>query len=244
MHRLTTTASILALSLSTSLGAQEGPTAPAAPVIVTSGTGEVRIAPDRATVTLAVETKGTSAATTASTNARIQQRVLDTLAALGLRAPDVSTLSFNVSPYVEETRTGSRQSGYVARNAVTVRLTNLSRIGAVIDAALARGATTVEDVAFTSTKSDSANRVAVAAAAADARAQAEALAASLGGRIGELLEASSNGESGQLFAMLARRRQAGYGMVETNASNAITPSDLLITAGVSTRWRFVSNGAR
>jgi uncharacterized protein len=98
------------------------------------GSGEVRIAPDRATLLLSVETKGASAALVAGANARIQHAVLDTLAALGLRGTDVSTQSFNVAPDYEPTPQGRRPAGYVARNAVIVRFADLTRIGAAIDA--------------------------------------------------------------------------------------------------------------
>lgn len=219
--------------------AQEQPQRPAPPLIVTDGYGEARIAPDRATVTLAVETKGASAAATAATNARVQQRVLDTLAALGLRAPDVTTAEFNVSPNMEDTPRGSRQNGYVARNAVTVRLSNLARIGAVIDAGLARGATTVEDVEFSSTKRDSVSRVALATAAANARSSAEALAVALGGRISDLVEATTQETGGQLFGLYARRATAFASRAEM--TTPITPSEVVVGASVVTRWRFVSS---
>lgn len=216
--------------------AQEQPQHVAPPLIVTDGYGEARIAPDRATVTLAVETKGASAATTAATNARVQQRVLDTLKTLGFRAPEVSTEEFNVSPNMEELPRGTRQNGYVARNSVTVRLSDLARIGAVIDAALARGANNVESVEFSSTKRDSVSRIALATAAANSRASAEALAAALGGRIGELVEATTE-ESGGLFGSGGKANFA-YALAARSAT-PISPAEVVVSASVVTRWRFV-----
>lgn len=230
---------VLCVAAPGGVSAQEQPPHLAPPLIVTDGYGEARIAPDRATVTLAVETKGASAATTAATNARVQQRVLDTLKALGFRAPEVSTEEFNVSPNMEELPRGTRQNGYVARNSVTVRLSDLARIGAVIDAALARGANTVESVEFSSTKRDSVSRVALATAAANSRASAEALAAALGGRIGELVEATTEeGEGGYAFGSGGKRAFA-YDLAARSAT-PISPAEVVVSASVVTRWRFVS----
>jgi hypothetical protein len=210
---------------------------PELPHIEAVGDGEVRVVPDRATVTLAVETKGATAAAVASQNARTQRQVLDTLRTLGFGENEVSTLRYNVGPNYEPTPTGRRQLGYIARNAITVRLTDLERIGAVIDAGLARGATQVQDVAFESSRADSARRVALAAASAEARADAEAVARAMGGSLGPLLDATT---SGQYPYLVQRRAYSGLaaGRAEL-AATQITPAALEVTAVISARWRFL-----
>lgn len=240
MHRLTPIVATLAVLLAARVGAQSAPPPPAAyPLLETSGQGQVRVAPDRATVTLWLETRGQTAALTAAANARVQQRVLDTLVALGLRAPEVASVGFNVFPAEPSAGASVRDHGYVARNAVSVRLDDLSRIGKVIDAALARGASSVADVAFTSTRQDSLARVALGLAAADARRQAEALAAALGGRAGELVDATTQGSEILGYGQGAEGRR-----LDGLPATAITPSDVVVPASVVTRWRFVSSGTR
>jgi uncharacterized protein YggE len=59
--------------------AQGGPP----PAITATGQGEVRIPPDRATVVIAVETHGASAAAATADNARRVKAALDTVRALG-----------------------------------------------------------------------------------------------------------------------------------------------------------------
>src|SRR5688500_3307569 len=78
--------------------AQSTNVAPAVPFIESVGSAESRAVPDRAMLMLSVETRGASASAVATANARVQRQVLDTLASLGLRAPNVSTRSFNVAP--------------------------------------------------------------------------------------------------------------------------------------------------
>jgi uncharacterized protein YggE len=129
-----------------------------------------------------------------------------------------------------------RQVGYVARNAITVRVTQLERIGAIIDAALARGATQVQDVAFESSRADSARRAALGEASAEARADAEALARAMGGSLGPLLDASTNREYPGFARMRAYSGVAGGRL---NEATQITPASIQVQAIVSARWRFV-----
>ena len=236
--RVLTLASVAILSgFRAASGQDSNPQPPQGPPHIEAiGHGEVRVAPDRATITLAVETKGPAAATVAAQNARIQRRVLDTLRALGFGENEVSTLNYNVGPNYEESAREMRQVGYVARNAITVRVTQLERIGAIIDAALARGATQIQEVAFESSRADSARRAALAEASAEARADAAAVARAMGGSLGMLLDASTSRE----YPVFARMRAyAGVSGGRINEATQITPASLQVQAIVSARWRFV-----
>ena len=224
----------LAFAAATMPAAAQGTNAsPGVPFIESTGSAESRATPDRATVTLSVETRGPSAASVASINARIQQRVLDTLASLGFRAPNVSTRSFNVAPNWDFGPQGRRQNGYVAQNAVMVRVTDLARIGAIIDAALAKGATGVGELAFASGAADSAERVAVREATTKARAEAEAMASALGGSLGPLVSASTMPD------VRGFPRAAMAGGMARMENTPITPTDIVVMATVVARWQFV-----
>lgn len=211
----------------------QGTASPPVPFIESVGTAESRAVPDRATLTLSVETRGALASGVAKDNARIQRQVLDTLANLGLRAPNVSTRSFNVGPDWEMGPQGRRTRGYVARNAVVVRVTDLTQIGTIIDAGLARGATGVGNLEFASGVSDSSMRAAVREATAKARAEAESMASALGGSLGPLVQASTLPD----VRSFPRMGAAGNAMRLENTP--ITPTDIVVTATVVTRWQFV-----
>jgi uncharacterized protein len=208
------------------------------PYIEAIGQGEAQVAPDRATITLVVQTKGSTAATVAAQNARLQERVLDTLRVLGYTGDRVSTRNYHVGPNYEATARETRQVGYVARNAMTVRVTKLTDIGALIDAALARGATQVEGVAFESSRTDSARHAALASAAAKARADAEAIARAMGGSLGPLLDATTSGDP----STMARLRRLEISGVRVGGGGGgltpITPAALEVHATVLARWQF------
>jgi uncharacterized protein YggE len=113
----------------------------AIPQIVVSGRGEVRVSPDRATIQISVQTRGSTAAAAAAENAQKQQAVLSALRALGLGNDQLSTINYNVYPeqrYVE----GKEPVivGYTVTNTILVDVRKLTQVGPVIDAALSRGA--------------------------------------------------------------------------------------------------------
>jgi uncharacterized protein YggE len=174
----------------------------------------------------------------AAQNARVQDRVLDTLRALGYTGDRVSTRNYHVGPNYESTPRETRQVGYVARNALTVRITQLTEIGTLIDAALARGATRVEGVSFASSRADSARHAALADAAAKARAEAEAVARAMGGSLGALLDATT---SGDVFARTRLQRIESVARGAGGGLTPITPGALEVHATVLARWQFRPN---
>ena len=212
----------------------------AVPDVETVGTGERRIAPDRATVLLQVESKATAASAAAAQNARTVQAVRESLRKLGLDSA-VTTASYNVGPDFEvppprpvEREGGPRRVGYAARTIVRVQLTRLNEVGQVIDAALGSGATGVDGVLFEASTADAARREALADAAQSARRDAEALARALGGQLGSLLSTSTASGMDPRRANVMMRMGGGVG-----AATQITPNEIVVTAGVVTRWRFV-----
>ena len=164
--------------------------------IETSASREVRIAPDRATIVLAVETRAPSAAQAAQLNAKAQRAVLDTLRAIGISPSQIGTAGYTVQPNYEPMPNGRgmERNGFVANNSITVRLTQLDRVGAVIDAALAKGATNIGELSFDASNTADARRAALADAAAQAKDEAATLAKALGGSLGAADQRDDRGE--------------------------------------------------
>ena len=212
--------------------------APQQQEIETVGSAERRVAPDKATVMLYIESKAPSAASAAAANARTVAAVRDTLRKLGLDSA-ATTASYNVGPNYEQgdptVRGEPRRVGYAARTSVRVELKVLDQVGRVIDAGLGRGATGVEGVYFESSHAEEARRAALADAAQAAKRDAEVLAASLGGGIGPLISVTtaSNIDPRRMNVMM----RGAVGMV---SGTTVSPSEIVIAAGVVTKWRFIS----
>jgi uncharacterized protein YggE len=217
------------------------PSADGPPEVETVGFGERRVAPDRAVVMLFVESRAASAAAAAAANARAVAAVRDTLRRLGLDSA-ATTAGYNVGPDYEPPRPspraeGPQRRGYVARTTVRVQLSQLDQVGRAIDAGLARGGSGVEGVFFEASTAEEVRRAALAEAAAAARRDAEALARALGGTLGPLVSVSTSGGGGMDPRRMIQMRGGGVGAALQ--STAIVPNELVVTAAVVTRWRFL-----
>jgi uncharacterized protein YggE len=224
----------LCAAATTSIQAQEHPSA-SEPEVETVGSGERRVPPDRASVMLLVETKANTAAEAAALNSRAVQSVRDTLRRAALDSV-LATASYNVGPNYEpnSVRGEPQRRGYAARTVLRIQLTRLDQVRRVIDVALAKGATGVEGVAFESSTAQAARREALADAAVAARRDAEALARALGGTIGPLIATSTASSFDPRRVNVMMESSMGRA-----TSTRISPSEIIITAGVVTRWRFI-----
>ena len=232
--RTATFATMIATLTAASIFAQNPPRAPL-PHVVTTGTGEVQLSPDRATVVVGVQSRATTVAGATADNSRRQRAIIDTLRALGLGSDQIATVNFNVSPEMQYPPNQSpKVTGYVVTNTVRASLRRVEDVGRTIDAALAKGANEVSGVEFTSSRADSARRAAIAEAVAHARADAETMAKAAGGSLGQLLELSSGVEPIRPFdATMARARVAAA------VPTPIEPGQLTVIATVTARWAFV-----
>ena len=231
----TSAALVAALAGSTAtLSAQAAPTSAALPQIVTTGTGEARITPDRAMVMIGVQSKAATASQAAAENARRQRAVLDTLRAIGIAAELLSTSGYSVTPDMQyPPNQAPRVTGYTVTNTVNVDVRRIDDVGKVIDAALGRGANEISSLRFFSSKADSVRRAAMAAAVADARADAEVLARSAGGSLGSLLELSTGSPVRPMNAVPMAAMAA-------RVATPIEPGEETISVSVTARWVFVT----
>lgn len=185
-HSIMLTALILA-AMTAPVGAQDR-TPPSRTITVTA-MGEVQAVPDRADVQLGVETRASTAqAAMAQNNAQMAQ-VVAALRQLGIPETNIQTSILNLRPvYSQPSRENPNQppqlTGFEATNIVQVRLTDLTQVGAVIDAALTAGANRVQGIGFRVVDEDQVRLSALRDAAARARPKAEALAASFGLTLG------------------------------------------------------------
>jgi uncharacterized protein YggE len=162
--------------------------------ISVTGTGMVESAPDMATLMIGVTTQGTSAAEALAENSKATEAVIARLTASGVEARDMQTSNLSINPnwtgYDSSTPT---ISGYVASNMLTVRVRALDTTGAVLDAAVADGANTLNGMTFGLADPEPAYNEARKEAVADARAKAELLAEAAGVKLGPVLSISDAG---------------------------------------------------
>jgi len=164
------------------------------PMITVTGTGTVEAAPDIATLSIGVTSQGDTAAAALSANSAALEAVMARLTAAGIEARDMQTSNLSINPnwtgYDSASVTGPVISGYVATNMLTIRVRQLDGLGAVLDAAVADGANTLNGLSFGLADPEPALNEARKEAVADARARAELLATAAGVKLGGILSIS------------------------------------------------------
>jgi uncharacterized protein YggE len=190
--------------------------------ITASGTGSVMTVPDRAHFSFGVQAQSRTASQ-ALEGADVQlTRVVAALRQAGVTQADIQTDQISLSPQTSED--GGVISGYIAVSSVSVRVRNLDRAGAVVDAAVAAGANQVYGPSLTRSDQSALYRNALKSAYADARARAEALADAAGVTLGAMTSTVEGG--GSVPMPLAAGRAE-------DAKAAIEPGTQEIQASVS-----------
>jgi hypothetical protein len=162
---------------------------PATDSVTVSGLGTVSAVPDRAQISAGVDTRAQTAKAALAANATAMRKVLDALKAAG--GKNVTTQTVSLSPaFTNE----GQPNGYVASN-IASATTTLDNAGALIDAAVEAGATTVYGPSLSRSDADALYKQALGKAVADAKERADVLAKAAGRTVGRVLAMSEGGSA-------------------------------------------------
>lgn len=175
-------ASIIAGLLSILAVAQAQPAATPTPdqparIISVYGTATVHVAPNLATITIAVVTQNKDAIHAQQENAKRSTDVIKAVKGVGDPTLEVSTGGYAVTvqhPIEGNVRT-TEITGYQVTNSISIKLRDLNKVGQVLDQATLAGANSVNEVSFGLENNETTRREALSAATADAVARVQAI---------------------------------------------------------------------
>lgn len=147
--------------------------------IEVSGSGEVSVQPDLGVIHVGVEAIDDDAEVAQSQVAENVSAVRAALTDLGIAEDQIRTTGYNLYRYVDrEHRDGPERTQYRVVHSLTVEVSETDRVGEVLDAAVASGATHVSGVQFRLAEStrEELRLDALDAAMGDARSQADRIA--------------------------------------------------------------------
>lgn len=165
---------------------------PSVPSVSVIGSAAVSSRPDTADVVAGVVTQAQTAAQALAENTAAMQKVMKTLADLGIAERDVQTVGLSVSPQRAQQRPGSPQpqgviTGYEVTNQVRVRVRNLDVLGRLLDALVTQGANTLGGITFSIADPKPLLQQARGQAITDALQKAQAYAAAAGVKLGRVI---------------------------------------------------------
>lgn len=206
--------------------------------IVVSGTGKVTALPDEATIQAGVENDGATAAEALDANSKDMRAVLDRLKTEGIADNAVETANVVVYPnrYYDPQTGQEKTTGYRAQNTVTIRFTELQRIGDVYAALLEAGADTISGPTWRLSEDNPATTTALTRAIANAHTKAVAIATDQAVELGEVLVISESSTSQPYLAYAEKAADAVYAGPSA-APPPINPENMEVTASVQVTYR-------
>lgn len=125
-----------------------------------------------------------------------------------------------------------------AHDAIEVRISNLRKVGAVIDTALAHGVSDMSSVQFQASEISAARDEALKIATEDAHHQAELIAASSGMRLGRVVSFSTYAESDR-YAEIGLNQLIVTGSGGVGGGTQVIPRSLPVSMTVYGRWELI-----
>jgi len=153
-------------------------------VIKTTGTAELKVTPDQATIQVGVERQSATAKYAKSEVASTSRKILAALQELKIEDKDIQTAYLYLEPMIDY-RKGLRITNFTAEQSLSITVRDLSKLDSVMDAVISAGANRIGGIEYQSSDLRRYRDQARDAAAQAAREKAEALAKALGNQVGK-----------------------------------------------------------
>ena len=171
------------------------------PGITVTGSGSARTVPDVSDWSFGVQADANTATAALKEAAVATKRIIAALRDAGVSKEDIRTEQISLYPQMSDD--GRTVTGYSASSSVSATVREISKAGAVVDAAVAAGANQVSGPMLRVSDSKAQYQAAVTAALDDARARAQAIADKAGVTLGAPVAIIENGGGGYPVPMYA-----------------------------------------
>ncbi|MFG0293953.1 MAG: SIMPL domain-containing protein [Phycisphaerales bacterium JB050] len=196
-----------------------------------SGKGTVSVKPDRATVSVGAWHQAETAIEAQSRVNEIIEEATKEIRKVKAEGMLIQTSGLSLSPVYNYQRDKEPKIiGYRASIMLTVRIDDIDKTGAVIDAAMETGVNQMHGVSFSLKDDSGARRDALKKAVQDGRQKAEAIADALGRPIQDLIEVSEQGVS---VPIINRGIESYRTMAADSAATPIEAGEIEISASVN-----------
>jgi len=205
MMRITKTATALAVvALGATLmlggcGSTTVATGPAPNTVTAIGTGTGAATPDTAEFSIGVTASGASGKAAQDKASKTAAAIIAAVKAQGIDAKEIQSSQITLNPRYDSN--GRPTSAADASQIITVKTKSIDKVGAILEAAAAAGATNVSGPQFSLSDSNAARLDAIDKAMTDAKARAEAMAKAAGRALGPVVSVTEAGtdQVGPLF---------------------------------------------
>ena len=199
------------------------------PMINVSGEGKVKVAPDQAMISIAIETKGIKAVEVKRENDTKMDAILKFIKKSNIAQEDIQTQRISLNPNYDYEK---KKYSYVATQSVQILLKDLSKYDTLMEGLVNEGINRIDNVEFKSSKLLQLQSDARKLAMKDAKAKAEDYVSVLNQKVGKALLISDNSQvfmpQPRMYAM-----KASMAMDESAPRETLAIGEIEITANVT-----------
>ena len=218
---------VLVLGISSALAEQ---------TITVNGSGETLVTADTAVVSVGVSVRKKDALEAQSAANEVIASIRAALAGAGLKEEDISTGYINLYAVYDYSKDVEEIVAYSANSSLAIKVTDMGRVGEVIDLAFGAGANTLDGVSFSVADDTEARKESLKAAVEDAKEKAAILAEAAGlGEI-EILKI----EEGSVFSYdsgVNNFSRKVYGEAAMDSPTVVQAAKICVSAGVIVTFR-------
>ena len=204
--------------------------------ITVNGSGETLVTADTAVVSVGVSVRKKDALEAQSAANEVIASIRAALAGAGLKEEDISTGYINLYAVYDYSKDVEEIVAYSANSSLAIKVTDMGRVGEVIDMAFGAGANTLDGVSFSVADDTEARKESLKAAVAVAKEKAAILAEAAGlGEI-EILKI----EEGSVFSYdsgVNNFSRKVYGEAAMDSPTVVQAAKICVSAGVIVTFR-------
>jgi len=162
------------------------------PMISVSGEGKVEVAPDQASISISIESKGTKSSEVKKDNDIKTAAVLKTITKLNIAREDFQTERVSLNPNYDYEK---KKYNYIATQTIRILLKDLAKYDELMEGLIDAGTNRIDNVEFKSSKLKQLQSEARKLAVQDAKAKAMDFVSVLGQKVGKAISISDNSQN-------------------------------------------------
>jgi uncharacterized protein len=210
--------------------------------ISVSGTGDIKKAPDQVMAEIGIVTEKPTTQDAVNTNSTISNQVIAAIQKINAADMTIETVGYNLTPLYDYSNPDNQNQppkiyAYQVTSTLSVKTTDIEKIGEIIAIATQTGATNISSVGFDLTESTKKKTIndALAIATKDAADKANAIAQSMGLKIDKISYITENGVSlpGPIISMQAEATKTAGVTPPT-----VLPAEIEVTANITAVFIF------
>ena len=188
---------------------------------------------------LAVETMSPDAKQAAQDNANIMTKVKHAVIGAGASPDKIETDNYTMYPVYEYDKGKVKSRKYEVNNRMKVVVEDLTKAGAVMDAAISAGANRIENIMFTVRNPGKYKDDALREAAQDARRKADIIAASLGKTVTNIISVTDNSVRVSPRNYMMNAKMAGGNDMAESVTTPMEGGDAKVESSVTVVFEIV-----